>query len=74
MGPSMLYAEREDHRRCDHIVFFRMLSLVGSRQRRVLSPAFSNAALRTVTSVFFDCAYKASFIFSQQIVVFMTIV
>ena len=22
MGPSMLYAEREDHRRCDHIVFF----------------------------------------------------
>ncbi|KAK2459889.1 hypothetical protein APHAL10511_008089 [Amanita phalloides] len=39
----MLFSEGEDHR----------------RQRRALSPAFSNAALRTVTSVFYDSAYKA---------------
>ncbi|KAK2463856.1 hypothetical protein APHAL10511_004161 [Amanita phalloides] len=38
----MLFAEGEDHR----------------RQRRALSPAFSNVALRTVTSVFYDSAYK----------------
>ncbi|KAK2459888.1 hypothetical protein APHAL10511_008088 [Amanita phalloides] len=38
----MLFAEGEDHR----------------RQRRALSPAFSNAALRTVTSVFYDSAHK----------------
>ncbi|KAK2463849.1 hypothetical protein APHAL10511_004154 [Amanita phalloides] len=38
----MLFAESEDHR----------------RQRRALTPAFSNAALRTVTSVFYDSAYK----------------
>ncbi|KAF8700574.1 hypothetical protein AX14_000677, partial [Amanita brunnescens Koide BX004] len=42
IGPGLIYAEREDHR----------------RQRRNLSPAFGNDALRTVTSVFYDCAYK----------------
>ncbi|KAF8344577.1 cytochrome P450 [Amanita rubescens] len=42
LGANMLHAEGEDHR----------------RQRRALSPAFSNAALRMVTSVFYDSAYK----------------
>ncbi|KAF8700575.1 hypothetical protein AX14_000678, partial [Amanita brunnescens Koide BX004] len=42
IGSGLAYAEREDHR----------------RQRRGLTPAFSNDALRTVTSVFYDCAYK----------------
>ncbi|KAK2465993.1 hypothetical protein APHAL10511_001634 [Amanita phalloides] len=44
----MLVAESEDHR----------------RQRRALSPAFSNAALRAVTSVFYDSAYKVKAIWS----------
>ncbi|KAK2459887.1 hypothetical protein APHAL10511_008087 [Amanita phalloides] len=39
----MLFTEGEDHR----------------RQRKALSPAFSNAALRAVTSVFYDAAHKA---------------
>ncbi|KAF9256099.1 cytochrome P450 [Marasmius fiardii PR-910] len=41
-GKGLLWAEGESHR----------------RQRRALSPAFSNAALRTLTAVFYDSAYK----------------
>ncbi|KAF8622442.1 hypothetical protein AX15_007025 [Amanita polypyramis BW_CC] len=41
-GPHMLIIEGEDHR----------------RQRRVMSPAFSNAALNRLTGVFYDSAYK----------------
>ncbi|EIW81779.1 cytochrome P450 [Coniophora puteana RWD-64-598 SS2] len=33
-------------------------ALVGCRQRKVLSPAFSNAAIRALSHVFYDCANK----------------
>ncbi|KAJ7289122.1 cytochrome P450, partial [Mycena rebaudengoi] len=41
-GKGLLWAEGESHR----------------RQRKALAPAFSNAAIRRLTSVFFDSAYK----------------
>ena len=34
---------------------------VAHRQRKALTPAFSNAAIRRLTSVFFDSAYKVPF-------------
>ncbi|KAE9395500.1 cytochrome P450 [Gymnopus androsaceus JB14] len=41
-GKGLLWAEGENHR----------------RQRKALAPAFTNAAVRRLTSVFFDSAYK----------------
>ncbi|KAF9256570.1 cytochrome P450 [Marasmius fiardii PR-910] len=41
-GKGLLWAEGESHR----------------RQRKALTPAFSNAALRRLTSVFYDSVYK----------------
>ncbi|KAG6849383.1 hypothetical protein H0H93_008938 [Arthromyces matolae] len=41
-GRGLLWAEGESHR----------------RQRKALSPAFSNAAIRKLSSVFYDSAYK----------------
>ncbi|PPQ78494.1 hypothetical protein CVT25_011835 [Psilocybe cyanescens] len=41
-GRGLLWAEGESHR----------------RQRKALSPAFSNAAIRKLTPVFYDAAYK----------------
>ncbi|KAG6852669.1 hypothetical protein C0991_010037 [Blastosporella zonata] len=41
-GRGILWAEGESHR----------------RQRKALSPAFSNAAIRKLTSVFYDSSYK----------------
>ncbi|KAG1830820.1 cytochrome P450 [Suillus variegatus] len=43
IGKGLLWAEGEAHR----------------RQRKALTPAFSNAAIRKLTSVFYDSAYKA---------------
>ncbi|KAF9530906.1 cytochrome P450 [Crepidotus variabilis] len=42
MGRGLLWSEGESHR----------------RQRKALSPAFSNAAIRRLTPVFYDAAYK----------------
>ncbi|KAG1821055.1 cytochrome P450 [Suillus subaureus] len=42
MGRGLLWSQGEDHR----------------RQRKALTPAFSNAAIRKLTSVFYDSAYK----------------
>ncbi|KIL62639.1 hypothetical protein M378DRAFT_165469 [Amanita muscaria Koide BX008] len=42
MGPNMLSADKEQHQRL----------------RRSVAPAFSNAALRGLTSVFYDSVYK----------------
>ncbi|KAH8115692.1 cytochrome P450 [Phellopilus nigrolimitatus] len=42
IGKGLLWAEGESHR----------------RQRKTLAPAFSNAAIRNLTPVFFDSAYK----------------
>ncbi|PPQ76663.1 hypothetical protein CVT26_013956 [Gymnopilus dilepis] len=42
-GRGLLYAEGESHR----------------RQRKALSPAFSNASIRKLTHVFYDSVYKA---------------
>jgi len=42
VGRGLLWAEGDNHK----------------RQRKALSPAFSNAAIRNVTSVFFDSGYK----------------
>ncbi|KAG2096081.1 cytochrome P450 [Suillus discolor] len=43
VGKGLLWAQGENHR----------------RQRKALTPAFSNAAIRKLTSVFYDSAYKA---------------
>lgn len=43
-GKGLLWAEGENHR----------------RQRKALAPAFTNAAIRRLTSVFFDSAYKVN--------------
>ncbi|KAG1882704.1 cytochrome P450 [Suillus subluteus] len=43
IGRGLLWSEGENHR----------------RQRKALTPAFSNAAIRKLTSVFYDSAYKA---------------
>ncbi|OAX33612.1 cytochrome P450 [Rhizopogon vinicolor AM-OR11-026] len=43
IGRGLLWAQGESHR----------------RQRKSLTPAFSNAAIRRLTSVFYDSAYKA---------------
>ncbi|KAG2085843.1 cytochrome P450 [Suillus cothurnatus] len=43
IGRGLLWSEGEDHR----------------RQRKALTPAFSNAAIRKLTPVFYDSAYKA---------------
>ncbi|KAG1785647.1 cytochrome P450 [Suillus plorans] len=43
VGKGLLWAQGETHR----------------RQRKALTPAFSNAAIRKLTSVFYDSAYKA---------------
>ncbi|KAG2048815.1 cytochrome P450 [Suillus hirtellus] len=43
IGKGLLWAESEAHR----------------RQRKALTPAFSNAVIRKLTSVFYDSAYKA---------------
>ncbi|KAL5488446.1 hypothetical protein ACEPAI_6564 [Sanghuangporus weigelae] len=42
LGRGLLWSEGESHR----------------RQRKTLTPAFSNAAIRSLTPVFFDSAYK----------------
>ncbi|KAF8334402.1 cytochrome P450 [Amanita rubescens] len=49
-GPNMIYAENMDH----------------FRQRRNLAPAFSNAALRSATSVFYESAYKVKGYWNAQ--------
>ncbi|KAG1729371.1 cytochrome P450 [Suillus lakei] len=43
IGRGLLWSQGESHR----------------RQRKALTPAFSNAAIRKLTSVFYDSAYKA---------------
>ncbi|KAG2155793.1 cytochrome P450 [Suillus bovinus] len=43
VGKGLLWSQGETHR----------------RQRKALTPAFSNAAIRKLTSVFYDSAYKA---------------
>ncbi|KAG1818513.1 cytochrome P450 [Suillus subaureus] len=43
MGRGLLWSQGEDHK----------------RQRKALTPGFSNAAIRKLTSVFYDSAYKA---------------
>ncbi|KAG1866200.1 cytochrome P450 [Suillus subluteus] len=43
LGRGLLWSQGEDHR----------------RQRKALTPAFSNGAIRKLTSVFYDSAYKA---------------
>jgi hypothetical protein len=40
---------------------------VSSRQRKALTPAFSNAAIRRLTSVFFDSAYKVLPVFNLNV-------
>lgn len=49
-GRGLLWAEGESHK----------------RQRKALTPAFSNAAVRKLTSVFFDSAYKMKAIWDAK--------
>ncbi|KAF8972060.1 cytochrome P450 [Flammula alnicola] len=50
-GRGLLWAEGESHR----------------RQRKALSPAFSNAAIRKLTPVFYDAAYKMKAIWDSTL-------
>ncbi|KAG5634681.1 hypothetical protein H0H81_001121 [Sphagnurus paluster] len=50
-GHNVLWAERETHK----------------RQRRALSPAFSNAAIRRLTPVFYDSAYTLKTIWDASL-------
>jgi hypothetical protein len=36
----------------------RLIDYLGISQRKALTPAFSNSAIRQLTSVFYDSAYK----------------
>ncbi|KAG8218157.1 cytochrome P450 [Butyriboletus roseoflavus] len=51
VGKGILSAKGESHR----------------RQRKTLTPAFSNAAIRNLTSVFYDSAYKAKSVWDSLI-------
>lgn len=64
LGKGILYAEGEDHKRCGRCVLQigRPIDVRSSRQRKALAPAFSNAAIRQITSVFYDSAYKVCFL------------
>jgi len=63
-GRGLLWAEGESHRRFVAIIpAYRLYDRVAARrQRKALSPAFSNAAIRRLTSVFYDSAYKVKLI------------
>ena len=49
--PGILFAEGEDHR----------------RQKKIMTPAFSPAALRELTPTFFEMAYKLRDVWATQI-------
>jgi hypothetical protein len=57
-GRGLLWAEGESHRRFFAIYRECFWVLTSYRQRKALSPAFSNNAIRRLTSVFFDSSYK----------------
>jgi cytochrome P450 len=46
VGKGVLWADGESHK----------------RQRKSISPGFSNVKMREYTPIFFDAAYKASFV------------
>ncbi|KLO10267.1 cytochrome P450 [Schizopora paradoxa] len=50
-GQGLLSAEGETHK----------------RQRKALTPAFSNAAIRSLTSIFFDSAYKLKDVWDSEV-------
>jgi hypothetical protein len=60
MGKGLLWAHGEDHKRSIHNLSpsesKRLTDF--ARQRRYLTPAFSIAAIRQLTSIFYDSAYK----------------
>ncbi|KIJ59409.1 hypothetical protein HYDPIDRAFT_140642 [Hydnomerulius pinastri MD-312] len=69
VGKGLLWAQGESHqRRVSHSVFHARGSTHDMyRQRKALTPAFSNAAIRRLTSVFYDSAYKAKGIWDSII-------
>ncbi|KAF7375649.1 Cytochrome P450 [Mycena sanguinolenta] len=62
IGRGLFVAEGDSHKRRVQITgtfIFACFDLdILSRQRRALNPAFSNAAIKNLTPVFFDSAYK----------------
>jgi hypothetical protein len=60
----LLWAEGESHRRFVRYHGFHPNHLwyAYHRQRKALSPAFSNAAIRKLTPIFYDAAYKVSIV------------
>ncbi|KAH0826178.1 cytochrome P450 [Lanmaoa asiatica] len=59
-GKGLLSAYGENHRRYIHNVTRSLETLTDfARQRKSLTPAFSIAAIRQLTSIFYDSAYKA---------------
>ena len=58
-GRGLFWAEGESHRRYVHSIYFGQREcdkLV--RQRKSLTPAFSIAAIRKLTPIFYDSAHK----------------
>lgn len=62
VGKGVLWADGESHRRyvdrCLNGISCVINPAVAHRQRKALTPAFSNAAIRKLTPVFFDSAYR----------------
>ena len=62
IGKGLVWAHGEDHRRSNHNLTRagskRLTDFAFTRQRKSLTPAFSIAAIRQLTSIFYDSAYK----------------
>ena len=59
IGRGLMWAEGDSHKRCVTVVFHPLCLLTGGfRQRKTLTPAFSNSAIRHLTPIFIDSAYK----------------
>ena len=59
IGRGLMWAEGDSHKRCVTFDFHPLFLLTGGfRQRKTLTPAFSNSAIRHLTPIFVDSAYK----------------
>ncbi|KAF7351314.1 Cytochrome P450 [Mycena sanguinolenta] len=60
IGKGLFYAEGDSHKRYALLALWEGISdkNTTSRQRRALNPAFSNEAIKNLTHIFFDSAYK----------------
>ncbi len=57
-GRNLVWVEGDLHRRQPLSFTYRDWVLTSFRQRKFLLPAFSNAAIRDLTHVFYDSAHR----------------